>query len=193
MYGETGWEIGGRFKPHKTHQNGLSVDFMVPVTDDTGKSVPLPTGPFNKYGYGTEFDSQGRFENLSIDFDAMAAHIRSMHVEAGKAGIDIWRLIFDPVLQPLLYKAKDGKYVRQHVFIPKNGRGCVMMSIRDPGKTHHPMKVRRGVQKLSGAVFCIPHRRDNAFFPSSLPCGFQGEMPTDPVRMRLQRSAELTV
>jgi len=30
------------------------------------------------------------------------------------------------------------------------------------------MKVRKGVQKLSEAVFCIPHRRDNAFFPSSL-------------------------
>ncbi len=30
------------------------------------------------------------------------------------------------------------------------------------------MKIRKGVQKLSEAVFCIPHRRDNAFFPSSL-------------------------
>ena len=29
MYGETGFKNGGKFKPHKTHQNGLSVDFMV--------------------------------------------------------------------------------------------------------------------------------------------------------------------
>jgi len=48
VYGETGWATGGRFKPHKTHQNGLSVDFMVPVVDEKGTSVPLPTSPFNK-------------------------------------------------------------------------------------------------------------------------------------------------
>jgi penicillin-insensitive murein endopeptidase len=33
VYGETGWASGGSFKPHRTHQNGLSVDFMVPVLD----------------------------------------------------------------------------------------------------------------------------------------------------------------
>lgn len=27
VYGETGWKNGGGFRPHKTHQNGLSVDF----------------------------------------------------------------------------------------------------------------------------------------------------------------------
>ena len=25
VYGETGWKNGGRFRPHKTHRNGLSV------------------------------------------------------------------------------------------------------------------------------------------------------------------------
>jgi penicillin-insensitive murein DD-endopeptidase len=40
VYGETGFESGGRFKPHKTHQNGLSVDFMVPVIDANGRSQP---------------------------------------------------------------------------------------------------------------------------------------------------------
>ena len=31
-YAETGFLKGGIFKPHKTHQIGLSVDFMVPKT-----------------------------------------------------------------------------------------------------------------------------------------------------------------
>jgi len=118
VYGETGWIIGGRFKPHKTHQNGLSVDFMVPVVDPEGNSVPLPTGPFNKYGYGIEFDKKGRYKDLTIDFEAMAAHIRALHVEARKAGIDIWRVIFDPRLQPYLYAAKNGKYIQRHIRIP---------------------------------------------------------------------------
>jgi len=30
VYGETGWENGGRIRPHRTHQNGTSVDFFVP-------------------------------------------------------------------------------------------------------------------------------------------------------------------
>lgn len=119
VYGETGWATGGRFKPHKTHQNGLSVDFMVPVVDENGTSVPLSTSPFNKYGYGIEFDAKGQFEALSIDFEAMAAHIKSLHVEAQKRGIDIWRVIFDPVLQPFLYLTEAGPYLKTHVQIPK--------------------------------------------------------------------------
>lgn len=39
VYGETGFEKGGKFAPHKTHQNGLSVDFMVPVRDQQHRSA----------------------------------------------------------------------------------------------------------------------------------------------------------
>jgi hypothetical protein len=42
VYGETGWPSGGRFKPHRSHQNGRSVDFFVPVRNGRGDSVPLP-------------------------------------------------------------------------------------------------------------------------------------------------------
>jgi len=118
VYGETGWATGGRFKPHKTHQNGLSVDFMVPVVDGKGASVPFPTSPFNKYGYGIEFDAKGQFEALSIDFEAMAAHIKSLHIEAQKRGVDIWRVIFDPELQPFLYQTEAGPYLKTHIQIP---------------------------------------------------------------------------
>ncbi len=103
VYGETGWESGGRFKPHKTHQNGLSVDFMVPVLDESGKSVPLPTGIFNKYGYGLDFDAEGHYENLAIDFEAMAAHILAIKNAAEANYVKIRRVIFDPKLQPFLH------------------------------------------------------------------------------------------
>lgn len=118
MYGETGLKKGGRFKPHKTHQNGLSVDFMVPVLDQQGKSVPLPTGPFNKGGYRIEFDKNGEYKNLTIDFEAMSAHIRALYIEAQKAGIEIWRVIFDPQLQEPLFNTEYGNYIRNHVSIP---------------------------------------------------------------------------
>lgn len=103
VYGETGWASGGSFRPHKTHQNGLSVDFMVPVVDAAGQSVPLPTSAFNRYGYDIDFDGAGSFGGLRIDFEAMAAHILALSRSAEEAGIGIWRVILDPKLQPLLH------------------------------------------------------------------------------------------
>jgi penicillin-insensitive murein endopeptidase len=119
VYGETGWSVGGRIKPHKTHQNGLSVDFMVPVVDAEGRSIPLPAGPFNKYGYRIEFDAKGCTEDHCIDFEALGAHLKALHMAAAKEGIGIWRVIFDPRLQPLLYRTKAGPYLEAHIFIPQ--------------------------------------------------------------------------
>jgi penicillin-insensitive murein endopeptidase len=93
-YAETGFEEGGRFKPHKTHQNGLSVDFMTPVIDSNGKSTHLPTHLLNKFGYNIEFDALGNYENLSIDYDALAAHIVALYKQSVKHGYDLWRVFF---------------------------------------------------------------------------------------------------
>lgn len=106
VYGETGWASGGSFKPHKTHQNGLSIDFMVPVVDKAGKSVPLPTSAFNKYGYEIDFDAKGNNGELTIDFEALAAHILAIKRAADVRQVKIWRVIFDPKLQPFLHTTK---------------------------------------------------------------------------------------
>ena len=106
VYGETGFARGGPFKPHKTHQNGLSVDFFVPVRDANRTPVDLPTHALNKWGYDIEFDSDGGFDGLTIDFEAMAAHILALHRVAQAHGVGIWRVIFDPRLQPKLHKTK---------------------------------------------------------------------------------------
>jgi penicillin-insensitive murein endopeptidase len=117
-YAESGSKLGGQFPPHKTHQNGLSVDFMVPVLDEKGNSVHLPTNPFNEYGYGIEFDEHGRFENYQIDYEALGAHIVALHRSAKSHGTGIWRVLFVPRLQPYLYKTKYGDYIRSNVTIP---------------------------------------------------------------------------
>lgn len=115
VYGETGWKNGGQFKPHKTHRNGLSVDFMVPVLDDKGRSVELPSNVLNKWGYDLEFNSNGKLDDLTIDFEAMAEHIYQLHVSAKKHGIDIWRVIFDPELQPHLHDSTKWSYLKENV------------------------------------------------------------------------------
>jgi len=106
VYGETGLRSGGSFTPHKTHQNGLSVDFMVPVKNRAGESVPLPTWPTNKFGYGVEFDANGEYGDPAIDLEVMALHIEAVSQAAEAAGVGIWRVIFDPQLQTRLREAE---------------------------------------------------------------------------------------
>lgn len=114
-YGETGHEKGGEFSPHKTHQNGLSVDFFVPVLNAEQTSVHLPTHPFNRYGYDIEFDDKGNYENYTIDYEALAAHIVSLHKAALALKVDIDRVIFAPELQPYLFKTQYGEYLQHNV------------------------------------------------------------------------------
>lgn len=118
-YAETGFEEGGQFKPHKTHRNGLSVDFMTPVVDESGQSVHLPTHPLNKFGYDIEFDTNDKFEEYAIDYDALAAHIVALHKEATAQGVDLWRVIFDPKLQPKLFDTKYASYLKEHIQFSK--------------------------------------------------------------------------
>lgn len=117
-YAETGGEAGGKFSPHKTHQNGLSVDLMVPVTEPSGRSVHLPTHALNQYGYDIEFDRNGRYGEYQIDFDALGAKIVALHNSATSHGIGIRRVLFDPRLQPHLYNTRYGVYIRDNIEIP---------------------------------------------------------------------------
>lgn len=115
VYGETGWESGGRIKPHRTHRNGLSVDFMVPVVNRAGRSVRLPTSPFNRFGYDIEFDASGRYDELEIDFSAIAEHLYQLDVAARAQGIGIALVIFDEAYLPRLFVTARGPYLKQNL------------------------------------------------------------------------------
>lgn len=98
---------------------GLSVDFMTPVMDSNGKSAHLPTHPLNKFGYGIEFNESGKYENLSIDYEALAAHIVALHKQSVKHGYDLWRVFFDPKLQPNLFKTQYADYLKENIQFSK--------------------------------------------------------------------------
>lgn len=108
IYGETGFEKGGRFKPHKTHTNGLSVDFFVPVMDEHQKPAKLSISAFNKLGYNIEFDKKATFENLTIDFEAIAKHLIALKKAADENNIGISLVIFDNEFQKNLFKTPSG-------------------------------------------------------------------------------------
>lgn len=127
-YAETGFQQGGQFKPHRTHRNGLSVDFMVPVVNKSGTSVHLASHYFNKLGYSIEFDKKGNYNDYKIDFEAMAAHIVGLHKASVKHGGDIRRIIFDPKLQPFLFKTRYGGYLKREIKFLKKEPGSGMTS-----------------------------------------------------------------
>ena len=115
VYGETGFPEGGRFKPHKTHQNGTSVDFFVPVKTTRGTPAQLPSSWSNKFGYEIEFDAKGRFQNYQIDFDAYAEHLFELHRNALAQGAPIALVIVDPAYLPLLFATRRGNYLREKI------------------------------------------------------------------------------
>lgn len=115
VYGETGRPSGGKFPPHRTHQNGLSIDFFVPVQDPSGKSVRLPANEGNRWGYDIEFDSNARFGEYAIDFEAMAEHLYQLHATARARGVGMSLVIFEPLFLPKLFAAARGPYLKQHL------------------------------------------------------------------------------
>jgi len=120
VYGETGWPSGGRIRPHRSHQNGLSVDFFVPVRNNaSGKSVPLPTNAGNKFGYDIEFDANARYGDFRIDFSAMAEHLYQLDRAAKTRGVGISLVIFDTSYLPKLFATKRGPYLQRELSFMK--------------------------------------------------------------------------
>jgi penicillin-insensitive murein endopeptidase len=115
VYGETGLASGGRMRPHRTHQNGLSIDFFVPVRNASGASVRLPTGIGDRLGYDIEFDAAAKYGEYAIDFAAMSEHLYQLHVAAENQGIGIAQVIFENAFLPKLFATPRGAYLRQHL------------------------------------------------------------------------------
>ena len=120
VYGETGLAAGGPFPPHRTHQNGLSVDFFVPVRDRGGKPTRLPSTRDNHFGYDIEFDKAGRFDAYQIDFEALAEHLYQLHKLARRQDAGLARVIVEPDYLPRLFATRRGAYLRSHIRFMKS-------------------------------------------------------------------------
>ena len=121
VLGETGWPDGGSFAPHRTHQNGLSVDFMVPLQDRDGSPVTMACWPWNKFGYGLEYDKRGERGEERIDFDALGEHLYALGKTAKKHGVKIERVILAPDLRDELFASRRGPWRRKHLVFLRRG------------------------------------------------------------------------
>lgn len=119
IYGETGSRDGGPFKPHRTHQNGLSVDFMVPVRDATGAANQIPTSVLNELGYALEFDDSGRLGELTIDFEALASHLAELKRAATRSRARIANVIFHAPLRARLARTRAWPHIRDLPFMTR--------------------------------------------------------------------------
>lgn len=106
-------EYGGKIWPHRTHQNGLSVDFMSPLLKN-GVSCT----DFNTIGlphYLMDFDENGIYTEdptYSIDFNLMARHILILNKEAKKQGLKIEKVILKIALKDNLFVTEYGKKLK---------------------------------------------------------------------------------
>ncbi|MGL4667052.1 MAG: hypothetical protein ACRCWR_03890 [Saezia sp.] len=123
-YAEMGWNGGGRFRPHRTHREGMNADFMTPVyqLDADQKAIPaaLPCHVFNLWGYGVRMDNEGKYKHYHIDAQALIAHIAALE-QAGKGyNVSIKRVILDPPLLKLLQAHPDFKTITHINFMQGN-------------------------------------------------------------------------
>lgn len=113
---------GGKISPHRTHQNGLSIDFMVPVSKHGAPSYELDD--LGASHYLLSFDDQGRFEEdpaLQIDFDLISEHIVVLQEVAEKHGLQIEKVIFKMELKDELYASKYGAEIQNKgIYITRN-------------------------------------------------------------------------
>jgi penicillin-insensitive murein endopeptidase len=101
---------GGKIYPHRTHQNGLSVDFMTPLIKDGKPYYSLDS--LGAQHYLLEFDNNGNYtedKTISINFDLMALHILTLNQIALNNNLKISKVILKTELKDELFNSKYGK------------------------------------------------------------------------------------
>ena len=113
---------GGKMFPHRTHQNGLSVDYMMPLVKNGEPYYEL-----DKKGashYMLDFNRDGKFaedSSIEIDFDMAALHILELEKQARKNGMRIHKVIFNTHLKDELYASQNGKkLLRSGIYVTRN-------------------------------------------------------------------------
>lgn len=112
-YMETGLRNGGPIPGHRTHQNGRSIDLMVPLLKDSVPYYGLDT--IGGWHYQLQFDDKGRLKSdttIEIDFTLMGNQILSLEKQARLQGMRVKKVILMLALKPEFYATKSGKKVK---------------------------------------------------------------------------------
>ncbi len=110
---ECSTDEGGKQLIHRTHQNGLSVDFMVPKK--IGDQQYTLLDHLGLWHYFLEFDGDGKLSfnsKVEIDFETMAKHILALDDAARKNGLRIKKVLLQIDLKDDFYRSKSGQEVK---------------------------------------------------------------------------------
>lgn len=106
-------ENGGEIWPHRTHQNGLSIDFMSPLIQKDKQSIIYDT--IGTSHYLMQFDKNGYYVSDSshqIDFEMIAFHLLTLERVARNHGMHIGKVIFKLELKEELFRGKYGQQLK---------------------------------------------------------------------------------
>tara|TARA_Y100000589_G_scaffold298080_1_gene306352 strand:+ start:1753 stop:2511 length:759 start_codon:yes stop_codon:yes gene_type:complete len=113
---------GGKLWPHRTHQNGLSIDFMVPKLKNSKPFYGLDTLGIDHYWL--TFNNQGQYDkdtSITIDFESIAEHLLTLKEEAKKHKLKIQKVIIKVELKDELFSGEFGKKLKESdIYIAKS-------------------------------------------------------------------------
>ncbi|MBX7225551.1 MAG: hypothetical protein K1X55_05940 [Chitinophagales bacterium] len=119
---ECSGEKGGKLRLHRTHQNGRSIDFMVPKLKN-GKPF-MALDHLGLWHYNLSFTDEGKWlknSKVALDFETMAKHILALDDAGKKNGVSIERVILKIELKDDFYRTKSGKEVqRRGIYFAKS-------------------------------------------------------------------------
>lgn len=125
-------ETGGELFPHKTHQNGLSIDFMMPLIKDGKPFYGLDT--LGAKHYTLNFDDKGRYTRdtkVEIDFNLVARHILLLDFYAKKVGMNVAKVIIKIELKEALFATPYGQILKESDIYVVNGLSPLINALHD--------------------------------------------------------------
>ncbi|NQW41816.1 MAG: penicillin-insensitive murein endopeptidase [Bacteroidetes bacterium] len=113
---------GGALFPHKTHQNGLSVDFMMPLIQENKPYYKLDT--IGTTHYFITLNSKGQYNrdtSIAIDFNLVAKQILILGEKARLKGLKISKVIINTGFKDELFATVFGNQLRlSKIYIVKS-------------------------------------------------------------------------
>ncbi len=113
---------GGKLFPHRTHQNGLSIDFMMPKLKDGKPYYKLDN--LGAQHYMLTFDKEGNYSedaSIQLDFNTIALHILQLEAAAKENGLSIEKVIINTDLKDELFATEHGKKLQTSgIYVVRN-------------------------------------------------------------------------
>ncbi len=125
-------EEGGELFPHRTHQNGMSVDLMMPLIQNNEPYYGLDD--LGAEHYGLSFDDQGRYdkdERITIDFNLVALELLIIDYFAKRNGIRLSKVIIKIELKDELFATPFGQVLKGQKIYVVQGLSPIINELHD--------------------------------------------------------------